>query len=559
MRHLLSLLIIAACADLELHADLDPPTVVSSSLTGPRTVELPVRAAIDVHFSEPVDPASVVVALVRWQDTGNCTLTPGCDDIKSSCERGRCQRDPLTATIIKRVAAGEPPEHASPVEHVLSDSLSVARGHLRISPTRALTPHARHSLLVSVRDDSGAAIVEVWRRDLVTAGEGSSGPEARLVSPPDGAALVPPNIAHVDTEFVRPVALDPAATLELSSAGHRATLVDPSPCPGWVPGLCVRWRLAAPLRPGARYEPAGGSLRDLLGRPALAGSALGDAAPRGFTTAAAPDTTPPIVTAELSVRGPCLYADLVADEPLALDLTVDDHHDLAITGGGAVRLALHLADLAANPGAEISGRLIATDLADNRSELAFTATVDASWAADRTPLGLAEILANPLGAEPRQEFVELADPRSDGPPAMWPDLHLADLPWPDVAAALAAGEDPPGDPLPVFAVAPGARVVIVAAGFDPDAGDDPPPAPGTALLRVDASLGAGGLKNAGEPLTLYAWSGGDPALIASYGDHVAQGAGDHAGRSVVADPAACDLPRAWRSHPHGTSTPGAAP
>lgn len=559
MRRLL--LLLPACHGLELSADLDPPTVIAGSLAAPRTVEVPVRATIEVHFSESIDPASVQVALVPWPTTGNCALTPDCDP-DSSCERGACQADPLTPADLNRVVAGEPPDGGSPVQHVLADSLDLPASLLRIAPARALAPHTRHSLVVFARDASGAPLVDAaglpapWRRDLVTAGEGSSGPEARLVSPPPGAAGVPPNIARVDTEFARPVALDPSATLELAAADDAVALVDPTPCPGWVPGLCVRWRLAAPLRPNTRYEPAGGTLRDLLDRPAIT-----PGTPARFTTAAAVDTAPPALTATFAVRGPCLYADLTAAEPLALDLAAGLAHDLAVTGGGPVRLAVRLADVDPDlaPGAEISGVLTAADLADNRRELPFTVAVDTSAPLGRPPLGIAEILANPRGPEPRQEFIELADPREGGAPAEWPDLFLADREWPAVAAALAAGDDPPGDPLPAFQVAPGARVLVVAAGYDPADGEDPPPAPGTVLLRVDASLGAGGLKNAGEPLTLYAWSGDPPALLASYGNFVASDAADHAGRSVVADPAACDVPRAWASHPYGAAAPGVAP
>ncbi len=551
MRRLL--LLLPACTGLELSADLEPPRVISSSLVGPRTVEFPVRAAIDIDFSEPIDPASVVVALVPWIDTGTCALTPDCDP-DSTCERGHCQKDPLSAADLARHAAGEPPDGVL-LGHVLTDS------RLRIAPMVTLDGHSRHSLLVFARDSSGAPLVDAagvpaaWRRDLVTAGEGSSGPEARLVSPPAGATLVPPNIAHVDTEFVRPVALDPAATLELVSPDESTTLRDPTPCPGWVPGLCVRWRLAAPLRPNAVYRPGGGTLRDLLDRPAIA-----TAVPASFTTAAVVDTRAPALTATFAIRGPCLYAELTADEPLALDLAAGPAHDLAITGGGPVRLGLRLADLdTLAPGAEISGVLTATDLADNQQDLPFTVVVDTSVPVQLPPLGISEVLANPLGAEPRQEFVELADPRPGGAPAEWRDLYLADAPWPSVAAALTSGEDPPGDAIPEFSLAPGARALIVASGYDPAAGEDPPPAPGTALLRVDASLGAGGLKNAGEPLTLYAWTGEAPVLLASYGNWQASDAQDHAGRSVVADPAACDLPRAWASHPYGSATPGAPP
>lgn len=555
MRRLLALLLPCACIDLELSADLEGPRVVGGSLAAPRTVEVPVRAALFVEFSEPIDPATVVVAVVPWTEVGACALTPNCGDPEATCERGRCQKDPIKPADLARMIDGEPPA-GSPIGHVLEDTPATPSARLRITPTRALMAHARHSLLVFARDRSGAPLVDTdrvpaaWRRDLVTAGEGSSGPEARLVSPPDGADQVPPNLAHVDTAFARPVALDEAATLQLAGDAGDATLVDPSPCPGWVPGLCLRWRPDPPLRAGASYRAAGGSLRDLLGAPAVPAAAA-----TGFTTAAAADERPPDLAPTFAVRGPCLYAALDADEPLALELSVGAATDLAVTGGGPVTLGLRL-DRAV--GDELAGRLVATDLAGNRRALDFEATIDASHPAGRPPLGLAEILTDPRGAEPRQEFVELADPRGDGEPAAWTDLRLADLAWPVVAAAVAAGEPPPGDPIPAFALRPGERALVVADGYDPNDGADPPPAPGTPLLRIGGSIGDGGLKNAGEPLTLYAWSGaGPPALIASYGLHVA--ADDHAGRSVVADPAACDLPRAWAAHPFGAASPGVAP
>lgn len=552
MRRALLLLLVPACLDLDLSADLDGPRVVGSSLSTPRTVEVPVRSTIVVELSEPIDPASVRLALVPWTEVGTCTLTPTCDDPEATCERGRCQRDPLIPADLARLVDGEPPDGV-PVEHVLGDSASIPAASLRITPLRALTPHARHSLLVFARDRSGAALVgaddlpSVWRRDLVTAGEGSSGPEARLVSPPPGATAVPPNLAHLDTAFARPVAHDPGATLVLTAGAGDATLVDPIPCPGWVPGLCLRWRPDPPLRPATTYRLAGGDLRDLLDQPAVPGAAR-----EFFTTAAGLDDTPPMLAATFTVRGPCLYAELVAAEPLALDLTVAQARDLAVTAGGPVVLGVRLDDLAV--GDEISGRLAATDLAGNHRTLDFTADADAGVPEGRPPLGLAEILADPNGAEPRQEFVELADPRAAGEPAAWTDLHLADRPWQGVLAALADGR-PAGDPLPAFALAPGARALVVADGYDPDDGHDPPPAPGTVLLRVGASIGDGGLKNAGEPLTLYAWSGGPPALIASFTAVVAAGPG----RSLVADPAACDLPRAWAVHPYGAASPGVAP
>jgi hypothetical protein len=76
-------------------------------------------------------------------------------------------------------------------------------------------------------------------------------------------------------------------------------------------------------------------------------------------------------------------------------------------------------------------------------------------------------------------------------------------------AALAAGDDPPGDPIAGLLVAPGARVVVVASGYDPDAGDDPPPAPGNAVSsarghdRQDPAIRAHYAKLAAQALRAY--------------------------------------------------------
>src|SRR5690606_39022029 len=101
--------------------------------------------------------------------------------------------------------------------------------------------------------------------------------------------------------------------------------------------------------------------------------------------------------------------------------------------------------------------------------------------------------------------------------------------------------------------------IIVAAGYATETGDDPQPPPSTKRLVVDASIGAGGLKNVGERLTLWAETEHGPALISSYGNWIDTSAKAHEGRSVVAGHDGCDLPTRWRSHPFGRSTPGALP
>lgn len=547
LRIALCCLLLYACVDLELHADLAGPRVFASSLIRPRNVEVPTLPRIFVDFTEAIDPASVRVALVAWEEVGSCAMTPVCEVEGSSCERGRCMRDPLS---VKDVAGLEHAaiEGSVALEPVVPEQSPIAPGsRVWVAPRRALQAHARHSLLVFARDASGAPLVDedgvvgVWRRDLVTAGEGSGGPEARLVAPPPGSEQVPPNLARIATAFTRPVALSGTLTLE-GEDGSVLKLIDPEPCPGWVPGLCLRWRPDGPVLPDMAYRPGGGTLRDLLGRPAVA-----PAEATWFRTASERDgTSPSLAGVQLVALGPCVYARITSDEPIELRLAVGPHEDVAVGGPGPLVVALR------GPFAAAEASLRAEDLAGNLAELSLPVPEDS-----QTALGLAEILANPRGPEPAQEFVELADLRESGDPRAWTDLHLADLPADVVAAALADG-DAPGDALPAFTTRPGERVLVVGASYDPREGSDVAPAPGTALIRVDASLGAGGLKNAGEPVTLYFGPGAvAPGIVASYGDHLATDAAAHAGRSVTADPRACDVARAWASEPGGSATPGA--
>lgn len=98
---------------------------------------------------------------------------------------------------------------------------------------------------------------------------------------------------------------------------------------------------------------------------------------------------------------------------------------------------------------------------------------------------ISEVLANPLGPEPDQEWVELYN---DG-------LAPADL------TGYALGDLGGTTPLPPATLAPGAFALVVNETFLEDDEIDPVPAPGTALLRVP-KLGKDGLKNDGEPLKL---------------------------------------------------------
>ena len=128
--------------------------------------------------------------------------------------------------------------------------------------------------------------------------------------------------------------------------------------------------------------------------------------------------------------------------------------------------------------------------------VASRATVRVKTAAARPHVILNEVLADPVGPEPAEEWVELLN---DGQVAA--DLTgyvLDDL----------GGETP----LPSATLAPGAFALLVGADFVADDGFDPKPARGTLILRVPR-VGSRGLSNEGEPLTLKAPDGSTVSAV----------------------------------------------
>jgi hypothetical protein len=145
-----------------------------------------------------------------------------------------------------------------------------------------------------------------------------------------------------------------------------------------------------------------------------------------------------------------------------------------------------------------------------------------------------EVMANPAGAEPAQEWVELYNDGSE-------TLSFAGYTLDDGAAPTAL---PDGD------LGPGAFALVVSQAFLADDGVDPAPAPSAALLRV-RSLGQSGLSNEGERLTLRDASGAAisvfPALKTKNGVSAAR---------VVPD-APDDDEASFTASPNGSATPGA--
>jgi hypothetical protein len=211
-------------------------------------------------------------------------------------------------------------------------------------------------------------------------------------------------------------------------------------------------------------------------------------------------------------------------------------------------VGLELTGLA--PGDAITWTIELHDLAGNHATHDGQLVAGPGFDAALGHLRITEILANPSGPEPDGEFVEvLAGP--DG--AELDGVRLSDLSFAEITHALAMGDDPPGDPLPAASLAAGELAIIVGNSW-------PEGSTGSArVLVLASSLAGGGLKNAGEPVTLWMPTEHGPIELARYGNWIETGASSHDGRSVIAGLDACDLPDRWRSHPQGLSSPGSLP
>jgi hypothetical protein len=552
----------AACLPEPPNVDLEGPRIVAASLVGPRSVDVPVLPELALEFSEPIDPASVhpgSVALLEWELLEDrCDLTPLCTE--GSCDRGRCQTQSLGAGERSDLERGEfdaSVPHAVALAFELVDGAGGLGSQLLVRPLGPLDAHRRYSLVIGpgVRDHSGAPLVDdfdravAWQRDFVTAGIGSSGPEPILLTPAPGQLGVATNLARVEMQLWPPVPVpQPEATLLLEADDGSAPIVllEPLDCTGWVPGTCLGWRPASPLQPGVRYRPAGGTLVDRFGRFAVRPGATRET---WFGSSSGPDLDPPHAELVEQLHGRCLALWIDAGEPVEAVLQVD-----ALARRGAIDHAgfvgLELSGPA--PGDTIAWTLQLRDLAGNTIMLDGQLVAGPSFDPELPHLRITEVLANPSGPEPDGEFVELlAGP--DG--AELDGVFLSDLSFTDISAALAMGDDPPGDPLPPASLGPGELAIVVGNGWSGPGG-----ATGQAqVLVLGSSLAGGGLKNAGEPVTVWMPSEHGPIELARYGNWIETGASSHDGRSVIAGLDACDLPDRWRSHPQGLASPGSFP
>ncbi|MEZ4224132.1 MAG: lamin tail domain-containing protein [Polyangiaceae bacterium] len=390
-----------------------------------------------------------------------------------------------------------------------------------VAPVMQLTiPQRSSETLVMIRGELSA-----YHQSRIRRGELSKTVEARRVDcvqwdGPNGAVLAPQAILD-DAEPYTLAAMGEGVLAVLrvqrndvpllrrmwppvgvASATAVAVYCAEAPIPSLTPGREEQWFLLQPGDVPARLTQGVGS-RDLMAdRCVTVRAEVDDSMPRvpppllsGLAleplplSRAAVDVPPPL---------PCAGADLPA--PLGcLRLDGDRLHYYPTLGptAVAVRSASGSALFALADGDELRVpglspmRAEALELyAINRSGLEAEADVVVQTSAARAHPVISEVLANAVGPEPEQEWVELFN---DGT-----------VPWQTEGYVLV--DSAAQTPLPAAEIPPGGFALVVSEGFDPSSPFDVAPAAGAKLLRVEA-LGKQGIANSGEPLSLLAADG----------------------------------------------------
>ncbi|MCZ7686533.1 MAG: ATP-binding domain-containing protein [Sandaracinaceae bacterium] len=328
------------------------------------------------------------------------------------------------------------------------------------------------ALRVSVDPAAGAAVTDSW--------------------PPDGASAVPPSIRELSVRFDGPVdglrdgvvVLEPDGTMVPS-------IVRPFACDafGWEDGLCAVLAPDRSLAPSTAHRlVVGEAVLDATGAPVGPWTAR-------FTTSAEGEDEPPALLAlpcaldEVTIDAGCVLADdgrvvlrISASEPVRATLSIAGRTVREVAPRGTATLAA----LDLPPDTELAAVLRLEDLGGNVVERALSLRTTEPLLS----LAIVEVRADPLGTEPRQEYVEVLNFRRGrrGPRG---HLHLGSTRLGGRRRAAAAAPRP-------GAARPARRRRLRSGGPGRLAARPP----GVPLVRVGASLATGGITNAGEALYL---------------------------------------------------------
>lgn len=341
----------------------------------------------------------------------------------------------------------------------------------------SLPPAQRYSLIwavgegqvfpieISSRPEAGAAFIESF--------------------PARDARDVPPNAQQALLRFDGHLAQVPSAVLHAGDGTSVALDLRLEPCAdfGFAAGDCVWIAWKTPLHPNQAYTLSlGDELFDLTLSPLPAVSLR-------FETASTPDATAPTTRStacakdEQLVQGACvlstdssLHVRLLASKPVRAELLHLPKRAAALAFSDPVSLSLLELD------AHHCSLLRLTDLAGQITDAPICVPLSIGLAS----LAIVEVLVDPIGPEPAQEFVELlnfgASPVS---------LHRFTLTQDAFADGQELSLDAP--------MAPGERVIVVGPGFDRHNTQDGVVADSVRIVRLDRPLS---LANDGATLLL---------------------------------------------------------
>jgi hypothetical protein len=330
-----------------------------------------------------------------------------------------------------------------------------------LAPSQPLEPGASYAIASGSPPESVA--LAVLEEDAL--------PQLALWWPPDGASSGPRLGIWCGSEPL----VEVAQPVVLGPTGEEATLL--SGAIGAAGRHCVHLEPASAALPEPAAPPPAIVLPDervvaRLDPTPLAGSAEASAAP-------APVACEP---GEVAFGPSCAR---VADDRLWLSAT--EVPLLWAISGGALDAVIRTgpgAPALVSPLPPSSSLALLVETLDVNGQ-ATQATVPIVTLPPMAHVVINEVLANPVGEEPEQEWVELYN---DGlAPADLAGYVLSDI----------GGEEV----LPGALLAPGAYALVVNEAFDEQSEHDPMPEPGTLILRVE-SVGKNGLSNEGEPLKL---------------------------------------------------------
>jgi hypothetical protein len=389
------------------------------------------------------------------------------------------ERMPLTAASARRLVPGSIRYEDHTASLLPGKTLARGAVYTLAVPRTALPSAAR------------AELSQVWTRALRTADTPGAGAAVSCMFPPDGAAGVATQLDFAVLAFDGSIdGIDAGIWLEDGGGWALPAEIESVPCATLETGAdtCVRLIPERPLTELSRYTlHTGRSLRDAHGAEVEAVSA-------SFSTGSEADM--PRLGWQL---GGCALDQTATAVGCAL---IGDHSiQLHIRPNAPARVTLQLdeqrvARLAGTLPVDVSFDnlepdtqhvlLLTASAAGNETqavEIALTTTTELAT------LSISEVLADPFGSEPAQEYIELVNYGAQ--PIALRGCSISDKP------------DELGTRIEHDATLPaGARALLVSNAFEIESPLDTPPAPGTMLVQVGAALTRSGLANAGEALFL---------------------------------------------------------